>query len=231
MRSPIRLAAEFADRFGDSLANLRPLLLTEATGTKPVSWPHSATPDPSVPTKNDTKNFTMYSLPKIALGVATVLASSLSLNAQVKVFGGKPETRSLTRLFYYTDSTGFTPKGQVFMDHGVPMWQEKYAAALEKMLAADNDKPTRWRFGAGAWTTLDPHVDLKLGGVGGQEAPSHSPQSSRDAREEDGRVPGWTDHRRPAHSTQVGQERGLGREVLDRAGGRRGRHRQAEPDD
>lgn len=107
----------------------------------------------------------MFSFPKFALGLAATLASSISLSAQVQVFDGQPEARSLSRIFYYSQDGGFTPKGQIFMGHGVPMWNEKHDAELAGMLAAKSEKPMRWRFGSGAWTTLDSNVDLEFGDV------------------------------------------------------------------
>ena len=108
----------------------------------------------------------MMKFPKLSLGLPTLALCSIALCSltglaaqKVQVFDGQPETRNLSRLFYYTQDGEFMPKGQVFVDHGVPKWDDKYEARLEQA----PEKTMRWRFGAGAWTRLDTNVDLTFG--------------------------------------------------------------------
>lgn len=108
-----------------------------------------------------------------AFFAGTTVSDSPSRRPDPKPFQGwdQSEQRGCTRLIYFHKTS---PKpwdsspGEAVLEYGLTKWKDKYAAHVDKILAAPKDTPKaqrRWRLGVNHWTNLDTSFPLDVGGV------------------------------------------------------------------
>lgn len=103
-------------------------------------------------------------LPILGLLLTSLLGSVSTVLAQqqtpIKAFTGN-SSRAATRVFLYTDNSGFKPMGQMSIDYGLVNWKSEYKARVQGS-ELDN---LRWRFGRDFWTNLNNNIPVSIGGA------------------------------------------------------------------
>jgi Protein of unknown function (DUF2911) len=107
----------------------------------------------------------------IQLALETAVVGATIAGAAISLFPSPPPQpigdvtpfaqtgeRGFSRLVWFGEDKANPIAGEFWIAYGRPAWKDEYAKAME----AAGQK--RWRLGADAWTTLDTHVDITIGG-------------------------------------------------------------------